>query len=144
MHNSRLYALVGVGIGSMGLFLKTLTTAGEGLLPTLSQMAAAFPDGIPTIWGGLAMWAQVLLLLIVTAIVVIALRPNHELPMDRVEGAVVSVLGLALVGYSAQADIIPAAYSVNTSTGFVILLVGASLVVFGGVISLRREAILTR
>lgn len=165
MHNSRLFPLVGVGIAVIGLFLKSLTTAGEGLLPTLSQMEAAFPEGIATIWGGLAMWAQILLLLIITAVVGITLRPNHELPIDRVEGAVVSILGIALIGYAvsrwvdagaraedleigfaqaAQADIIPAAYSVSTSAGFVILLVGASLILFGGVVSLRREQILTR
>ena len=47
MHNSRLFALVGVGIGAIGLFLKSLRTAGEGLLPTLSQTSGGFPDGIP-------------------------------------------------------------------------------------------------
>ena len=57
MHNSRLFALVGAGIGVMSLFLEALTTGGEGLLPTLSQMSDAFPDGIATIWGGLATWA---------------------------------------------------------------------------------------
>jgi hypothetical protein len=52
MHNSRLFALVGVGIAVIGLFVKGLRTAGEGLLPTLSQSDAGFPDGLPTIWGG--------------------------------------------------------------------------------------------
>ena len=52
MHNSRLFALVGVGIAVIGLFVKGLRTAGEGLLTTLSQSDAGFPDGLPTIWGG--------------------------------------------------------------------------------------------
>ena len=51
MHNSRLFALVGVG-GVIGLLVKGLRTAGEGLLPTLNQTNAGSPDGIPTIWGG--------------------------------------------------------------------------------------------
>ena len=160
MHNSRLFALVGVGIGIMGLFVKSLNTAGEGLLPTLSQ-TGDFPDGIPTIWGGLATWAQVLLIILIVVVVAIALRPPHERPLDRTSGSVVAVIGLAVMGYAvvrwadaadkadvleagflraAQADVIPAAYSVAPSTGFVVLLVGTALVVFGGVLGFRSDS----
>lgn len=86
MHNSRLFALVGAGIGIMGLFLKALTTAGEGLLPTLSQTDSGFPNGIPTIWGGLATWAQIVLVLVIGAIITLSLRPRHEDPLDRTSG----------------------------------------------------------
>lgn len=161
MHNSRLFALVGVGIGIMGLFLQALTTAGEGLLPTLSQTDSDFPDGIPTIWGGLATWAQVLLVLLIGSVIAISLRPLHKLPLDRTSGGIVAVLGFVMFAFSvsewadagdkadslefgflqaAQADIIPAAYTVSTSTGFVILLVGTALVVYAGILSLRRES----
>ncbi len=158
MHNSRLFALVGVGIGVIGLFLKALTTAGEGLLPTLSQTGAAFPDGIPTIWGGLATWAQILLVLATGAIVTLSLRPRHEDAFDRTSGGIVAVLGIATLTYAvaewadafdkadaleaafvqaAQQGVIPAAFSVAPSTGFVILLVGTALIVFGGVLGFR-------
>jgi hypothetical protein len=160
MHNSRLFALVGAGIGVMGLFLNALTTAGDGLLPTLSQMSSDFPNGIPTIWGGLATWAQVLLVLVIATVATLALRPRHDEPLDRTAAGVMAVLGLALMGYAvsrwleagdqaetleagflqaAQNGIISQAYSVDPSTGFVILLVGTVLVVFGGVLGLRQD-----
>jgi hypothetical protein len=160
MHNSRLFALVGTGIGIMGLFLKALTTEGEGLLHTLSQTSAGFPDGIPTIWGGLATWAQVMLVIFIAAVVVLALRPVHEEPFDRTSGGAVAVIGLAMLGYAlsewidagdkaeslqagflqaAQADVIPTAHTVATSTGFIILLVGTVLVVFGGALGFRTD-----
>ena len=158
MHNSRLFALVGAGIGIMGLFLKALTTAGEGLLPTLSQTGSGFPNGIPTIWGGLATWAQIVLVLVIGAIITLSLRPRHEDPLDRTSGGIVAVLGIAMLAYAvtewadafdksdtfeagflqaAQAGVIPASFSVAPSTGFVILLVGTALVVFGGVLGFR-------
>ena len=158
MHNSRLFALVGVGIGAIGLFLKSLRTAGEGLLPTLSQTSGGFPDGIPTIWGGLATWAQILL---ASAVVVLSLWPRHDDPLERTPALVVAVTGVSLLGYAvsewidaidkadalqagflqaSQAGVIRAAYSVSPSTGFVILLVGTILIVFSGAISLRTTA----
>ena len=158
MHNSRLFALVGVGIGAIGLFLKSLRTAGEGLLPTLSQTSGGFPDGIPTIWGGLATWAQILLVLLASAVVVLSLWPRHDDPLERTPALVVAVTGVSLLGYAvsewidaidkadalqagflqaSQAGVIRAAYSVSPSTGFVILLVGTILIVFSGAISLR-------
>lgn len=160
MHNSRLFALVGTGIGVMGLFLKALSTAGEGLLPTLSQAAAGFPDGIPTIWGGLATWAQVMLVVFIVVVVGVSLRPPHDQPLDRTSAGVVAVIGLAMLAYAvtewmdatdkaeslqdsfvaaAQQGFIPTAHSVSTSTGFVILLVSTILVLFGGVLGFRSE-----
>ena len=38
-----------------------------------------------------------------------------------------------------QAGLIPISYSVTTSGGFVILLVGTILVVFGGILGLRSD-----
>ena len=38
---------------------------------------------------------------------------------------------------AAQQGVIPAAFSVAPSTGFVILLVGTALIVFGGVLGFR-------
>ena len=144
----------------MGLFVKTLTTAGEGLLPTLSQTGGGLPDGIPTIWGGLSSWAQILLVVLVTTVVVLALRPVHGDPLDRTNASIVAVIGLGMVGYAVtewidagdKADTLAAAFlealrqgiisdapSVTVSVGFMILLVGATLVVFGGVVALRSE-----
>ncbi len=160
MHNSRLFALVGAGIGVMSLFLEALTTGGEGLLPTLSQMSDAFPDGIATIWGGLATWAQLVLVVLIVGVVGLALRPRHDDPLDRTSATAMAVIGVAILGYgvaqwvdagdkaealeagfrqAAENGIISQAYTVDTSTGFVILVVGAVLVAFGGVLGLRSD-----
>ncbi len=160
MHNSRLFALVGVGIAIIGLFVKGLRTAGEGLLPTLSQSDAGFPDGLPTIWGGLPTWAQILLVILLAVVVALAFWRRHDDPLERTPASIVAVIGLATLGYAVvkwidasdkadalqaaflqanQAGLTSTAYSVSTSVGFVILLVGTVLVVFGGVVSLRSD-----
>lgn len=51
---NRLLALVGVIIGIIGLSMEGLTTAGEPFMADLSKAIDGFPDGIPTIRGGLA------------------------------------------------------------------------------------------
>jgi hypothetical protein len=158
MHSSRLYPIVGVVVGIVGLFIKALTTDGEGLLPTLSQASDAFPDGIPTIWGGLATWAQFMIVILIAVVLVAALRPVISDQLDRTTGAVVAVVGVAMLAYTvsewldagdkadalqagflqaAQGGIIPDAYTVNTSVGFIILLVGTVLVAFGGALGFR-------
>ena len=106
------------------------------------------------------MWAQVLLVILAAAVVTLALWPRHDDPMERTPSSVMAVIGLAMLAYAvvrwidaidkadvlesafaqaAQGGVINSAYSVTTSAGFVILLVGTILVVFGGVLSLRRD-----
>ncbi|NOX22378.1 MAG: hypothetical protein GXP36_04680 [Actinobacteria bacterium] len=153
MHRNRLIALVGVIIGIIGLSLEGLTTEGKALLPTLNAANPAFPDGIPTIWGGLASWAQPVLVVLILAVIVFAVRPDRAKAMDRTSSMVVSVIGVALLAYAvikmldagdsaeglqaafaqaASAGAIPAAFTVTTGFGFLILIVGTVLVIFGG------------
>lgn len=162
MHNGRLFTIVGAGITVVGLIPRSMRTAGEGLLPTLSQTGAGFPDGVPTIWGSFAVWAQIFVVVALVAVVAMALRPNVAFPLDRSEASITAVAGFALLGYgvsewlstidqaeslvsafinAAEEGIISVVFSVSASSGYAIVLVGAVLIVFGGVLSLRPERI---
>ncbi|NIA25112.1 MAG: hypothetical protein GWP04_06035 [Gammaproteobacteria bacterium] len=160
MHTGRLLALAGVIIGIIGLFLKALTTAGEGMLPALHQADPAFPDGIPTIWGGLDTWAQIVLVVLIVTVVVLALLGARSAPMSRSSSLITAVIGVALLAYSivkyldaldaadtiqagmaqaAAGGMIPEAYTVSAGIGFLILIVGTVLVIAGGLSGLRSS-----
>lgn len=160
MHTGRLFALTGVVIGIIGLFLKALTTDGEGLLPNLNAADPGFPESIPTIWGGLDTWAQIVLVIIIIAVVGLALYGARAAAMDRNSSMTVAVLGAALLAYAvvkmleagdeaetlqngfaqaASGGLIPEAYTVGTGIGFLILIVGTVLVVAGGLSGLRSS-----
>ncbi len=153
MHTNRLLALAGVIIGVIGLFMTSLTTDGEALLPDLNAGNPAFPDGIPTIWGGLATWAQIVLVILIIVVVFLAVRPDLAKSFDRNSAMIVAVIGVALLGYAvvkfmdagdkaetlagafglaAGGGAIPAAFEVSRGIGFVVLMVGTALVIFGG------------
>lgn len=153
MHRNRLFVLAGVVIGIIGLFMKSLTTDGEELLPTLHQADAGFPDGIPTIWGGLDTWAQVVLVILIAVLLFLALRPVMANGFDRMSSMIVAVIGVALLAYAvvkfidagdkasdlagafgqaAAGGAIPAAFEVARGIGFLVLIVGTVLVIYGG------------
>ena len=158
MHLHRLTALAGVVIGVIGLFFSGLSTDGEAALPALSSQSDSFPDGIPTIWGGLDGWAQVVLVILIIAAVAIALMPERTETYDRNMALVTSVIGVALLAYaivkaldaSDSADTLQAgfaqaagagipgvaAWSVSVSVGFFVLMLGTVLVALGGAMSL--------
>ena len=157
---SRLLALAGVVIGIIGLAVKSLSTSGEELLPQLSQANEAFPDGIPTIWGGLDTWAQVVLVILIIVVVVLALRPPLSAAMDTVSASVVSVIGFALMVYAIikwmdaadkadnlqaafgqafEAGSIPEAFTVNPTAGFLILVIGTVVVIFSGIVAITAN-----
>ena len=133
MHNSRLFTLVGAGITLIGLFPRSIRTAGEGLLPTLSQTSAGFPDGIPTIWGALSLWSQILLVLILAGVCALALRPLRNFPMERTEASIVAVGGFAVLGYLAsewlnamdQADALVAGFIAAAEQGVISVVFAA-------------------
>ena len=158
VHFGRLMALTGVIIGIIGLFLKALSTDGEGLLPALSADNPAFPESIPTIWGGLDTWAQIVLVILIIVVVVLAFYGARAAAMDRNSSMVTAVIGAALLvyavikmldandeaetlaagfGQAAGAGAIPEAYAVGTGIGFLILIVGTVLVIAGGLSGLR-------
>lgn len=160
MHLHRLIALVGVIVGVIGLFLKSLVTDGEELLPALSASSDAFPDGIPTIWGGLDTWAQWALVILIIVVVVLALRPVLTDTYDTTAAGITSVIGVVLLVYAivkyvdasdkadnlaagfaqaAAGGAIPSAFSVDPGIGFFILMLGTVLVIAAGVLSMVRR-----
>ena len=158
MHLHRLTALTGVVIGVVGLFFSGLSTEGEAALPALSSQSDSFPDGIPTIWGGLDGWAQVLLVILIIAVVAIAFMPERTETYDRNMAMVTSVIGVALLAYaivkaldaSDSADTLQAgfaqaaaagvpgvvAWGVSVNVGFFVLMLGTVVVALGGAMSL--------
>ncbi len=158
MHLHRLTALAGVIIGVIGLFFAGLTTDGAAALPALSQQSDSFPDGIPTIWGGLATWAQIVLVILIIAVIAIALMPERSETYPRMMALETSVIGIALLAYALvkyldatdSADTLEAgfaqaagagvpniqAWSVNPSVGFFVLMLGTVVVALGGLMSL--------
>ena len=146
-------ALAGVIIGIIGLFMTSLTTDGEELLPNLNAANPDFPDGIPTIWGGLDTWAQVVLVILIIVVVFLAVRPDIARGFDRNTSMIVAVIGVALLAYAivkfmdagdkaenlanafgqaAAGGAIPTAFEVGRGIGFVVLIVGTVLVTFAG------------
>ena len=158
MHLHRLTALAGVIIGVIGLFFTGLSTDGEAALPLLSQQSDSFPDGIPTIWGGLATWAQIVLVILIIAVVAIALMPERSETYQRMMAVSTAIIGVALLAYaivkyldaSDSADTLQAgfaqaagagipniqAWTVSPSVGFFILMLGTVVVALGGLMSL--------
>lgn len=153
MHRNRLFVLAGVVIGVIGLFMKSLTTDGEEFLPALHQADPGFPDGIPTIWGGLDTWAQVVLVILIAVLLFLALRPVLSNGFDRMSSMIAAVIGVALLAYAivkfldagdkatdlagalgqaAAGGAIPTAFEVGRGIGFVVLIVGTVLVIYGG------------
>jgi len=158
MHLHRLTALAGVIIGVIGLFFSGLSTNGEAALPLLSQQSDSFPDGIPTIWGGLATWAQIVLVILIIVAIAIALMPERSETYTRMMALETTLIGIALLAYalvkyldaSDSADTLEAgfaqaagagipniqAWTVSPSVGFFVLMLGTVLVALGGLMSL--------
>ena len=158
MHLHRLMALAGALIGIIGLFFSGLSTDGEGALEGLSAQSDSFPDGIPTIWGGLDGWAQVVLVVLIIVTVALAVMPDRLLTYDNTGAGITAVVGLALLAYAfikyldagdsadtleagfaqAAANGVPGvqAWTVSPSIGFFVLMIGTVLVLGAGIMSL--------
>ena len=158
MHLHRLMAIAGVIIGVIGLFFKSLTTDGESVLAALSQQVESFPSGLPTIWGGLDSWAQIVLVILIVVVLVLAFMPERELTYDRSGALITAVIGVALLAYAiiktldasdkaetlagafgqAAAGGVPGveAWGVSVGVGFFVLMLGTILVAAAGVLSL--------
>jgi hypothetical protein len=153
MHSTRLLSLVGVVIVTVSLFLIALATDGESYLAGLHDANPDVPGGIPTLWGGLDVWEQVLAVVLLVAAVVLALLPPIRAKLNRMSALLTALIGLALLvsaivkfvdagdkadelagvfGQLNAAGAIPEAFSVGRGVGFVVLFVGCVLVIFGG------------
>ena len=161
MHWTRIWTLFGVVLGVAALFTKGATTDAEELLPALNQASADFPDGIPTIWGGLDTWVQVVVVIAIIAVVVFAFMP----PLSSIEAMPyalgTTLIGAALLVYAiikyleasddaetlqnglanaAEGGMIPAAFTVSVGGGFYILMAGTAMVAIGGLIMLITKS----
>jgi hypothetical protein len=158
MHSTRLLSLAGVVVGIVGLALTSLDTEGEGLLAGIHAQNPDAPGGIPTIWGGLDLWAQWLVVILMIVLVILALRPPLRAKLDWMSALVTTVIGVGLLIYAIvkfvdagdKADKLAAlfgqlaaagmpgveAFGVGRGVGFVVLFVGTALVIFGGAMGL--------
>ena len=158
MHLHRLMALAGALIGVIGLIFSGLSTDGKGVLEALSQQSDSFPDGIPTIWGGLDGWAQIVLVILIIVTVALAVMPDRMFSYDRNGAGITAVIGLALLAYAFvkyldagdKADTLEAgfaqaaaggtagiqAWPVAPGIGFFVLMIGTILVLAAGIMSL--------
>lgn len=155
-------ALTGVLVGIIGLFFSSLKTDGVTLLPALSAQSDSFPDGIPTVWGGLAGWAQIALIILIIVTVALALMGIRSETYDKTGAGITAVIGLALLAYAfvkyldavdsadnleagfaqAAAGGVPGvqAWVVAPNVGFFVLMVGTVLVIAAGGLSLTSRS----
>lgn len=159
MQIGRIVALVGAALGVVGLAMPGATSDGEPLMADLSaalaQQGQEFPDGISTIWGGLATWAQVLVVVALVTVVAVALLPPLKAAPNRYGALTTAVFGVLLLAYAvvkyfeavddadtleegfaglAQLGLVPEAFTVSVGVGFFVIFLGTALVAAGGVL----------
>ncbi len=147
VHLNRLMALVGVLIGIIGLFMKSLVTDAEGpAVETVDGVAKS----IPTIWGGLDTWAQIVLVILIIVVIFLSLRPDMAKALNRNDSMIVSGIGVVLLVYAiikwmdagdkadglvarlADGGLPTELFSINRGMGFIVLIIGTVLVTFAG------------
>ncbi len=159
MHSSRVVSIVGVVAAIIGLLFTSANTDAAELLPTLNAADPAFPAEISTIWGGFDLWQQIVVVLLLLAVLVLALRPDRAKPMDKNSARGVGVAGALLVlisvlawiegsdradtlaaglAQAAGAGLIPTAFDVTPSSGFFVLILGSVAATVGGLFSLMQ------
>ena len=162
MHLHRLMALTGALVGVIGLFFSALKTDGASILPALNASGAPFPDGIPTVWGGLATWAQFVLVILIIVTVALAFLGTRAETYDKTGAGVTAVIGVTLLAYAFvkyldavdSADTLEAGFAlaaaagapgvsawvVAPNVGFFVLMVGTVLVIAAGGLSLTSRS----
>ncbi len=160
MHFGRITTVVGSVLAIIGLGLKSASSGGEDLLPTLSQANPAFPDGFDRILT--AMWndnvaGTGIFLIALVAVLGLSLVPDLKEALSRMNGLAVAVLGVVMMvvgiiaiggagddastleaGF-AQAHagaLIPEAYTVSISVGWYLLALAGAIAAIGGVLAL--------
>jgi hypothetical protein len=158
MHLSRIVVLLGAVLAVVGLAIKALTLDGEDALPGLNAVNDAFPDGIPTIYGGLETWVKVVVVTSLVLVVIAALLPPLRDP-ERLPGAIFTTLvGIAFFAYAIvkynetldDADALQEGFdfadrlgllpegvgNVEVSVGFFVLMAATAIVAIGGVLGI--------
>ena len=131
--------------------MKSLTTStADGVPAEVAGAVSGFADIVPTIWGGLDLWAQWAVVILIIVVVVICLRPVISEAPDRNSSMVVAIIGVALLAYAiikwidagdkadeataglVQSGIPAELFSISRGVGFLILIIGTVLVTFAG------------
>lgn len=160
MHYGRILALVGVVVGAIGFVLTSATSAGDAVLPALSQADPAFPSGFDNTWTALyndTAWAAIVFALAGLTSLAIAFIPPIDESMKRLYGLTATVLGILMLligifatlgagdrgdtlqagfAQAAQAGLIPEAYTVSIGFGWYLWSIAGALVAIGGIVSL--------
>ncbi len=161
MHYGRITTVVGSVLAIIGLGLKSASSAAEDLMPSLSEATAgAVPDGFDRIL--ISMWDDNLagtsiFLLALVAVLGVSLVPDIKEALTRMNGLVVTVLGVVMMivgivatvaalgdasdlqdafGQMAAGGQIPEAYTVSISVGWYLLVIGGVVAAIGGVLAL--------
>ena len=160
MHVGRIFVLVGAVLAPLGLPLKALVMDDVDHLPALSEAVPGIPDGAPTIFDGLDTWAQIVVVMLLVAVVVLALLPPIKQPQDRVSAGITGLAGVAIFVYAYvkfavalnDADAINSAVDqlgevpeeievgmANAGFGFWLIIIGSALIAIGGVVGFRAR-----
>lgn len=163
MHFGRITTLVGSVLAIIGLGLKSASASGvaEDMMPALSEATAgAIPDGFDRIL--ISMWDDNLagtgvFLIALVAVLGVSLLPEIKEALSRMNGLVVTVLGVVMMiigivavigalddasalqdafGQMAAGGQIPEAFTVSISFGWYLLPLGGVLAAIGGVLAL--------
>jgi len=161
MHYGRITTVVGSVLAIIGLGLMSASSAAEDLMPSLSEATAgAVPDGFDRIL--ISMWDDNLagtsiFLLALVAVLGVSLVPDIKEALTRMNGLVVTVLGVVMMivgivatvaalgdasdlqdafGQMAAGGQIPEAYTVSISVGWYLLVIGGVVAAIGGVLAL--------
>ncbi|HSJ70146.1 MAG TPA: hypothetical protein VLA29_00685 [Acidimicrobiia bacterium] len=161
MHYGRILAVLGVIVGVVGFILKKASSAGEEFLGPLSQANPAFPSNLDeNTWSALyndTAAAAVVFAIAMVAVLAAALIPPLNVPMKRLIGLSVAVLGVVMLAVgvfatlgamddadaltaafaqAAAAGAVPEAYTVSIGLGWYLLIAAGALAAIGGVVSL--------
>ena len=161
MHYGRITTVVGSVLAIIGLGLMSASSAAEDFMPALSEATGgAVPDGFDRILT--AMWDDNLagtgiFLIALIAVLGVSLIPDIKEALSRMNGLVVSVLGVVMMiigivatmgalddasdlqdafAQMAAGGQIPEAFTVSISVGWYLLVVGGVLAAIGGVLAL--------
>lgn len=96
IHPNRSLALAGAVAAIVGLVLKGARTDGEEIMPALASAVPDFPDGIPTLFGGLDTWEQWAVAILIGVVLVLVLKPVISAAIDKTSSMAIGAAGIGL------------------------------------------------
>lgn len=163
MHYGRIVIVVGAVLGAIGFIPQSASSAGEELLPQLSQANPAFPSGFDSTFTALyndTAAAAIIYLIAAIAALGTTFMPPFKEAMNRMMALTATVLGVVMLvigvfstmgasddastlqdafGQAAAGGLIPEAYTVSIGWGWYLLILAGVVVAVGGVLSLMAR-----